>query len=379
VIDMTVSKEQVLGALAKVASPGGAPLTEARVLSDIVVADGKIFFSITVDAAAVNLWEPVRKQAEETVRAIPGVQSVMVALTAERASPAATRAPGAGGRPQRPAHPADRTPAGIPGVGAVLAVASGKGGVGKSTTAVNLALGLRDLGLKVGMLDADIYGPSLPKLLAIREKPQTIGGTRLRPISRYGMSVMSIGFLIDEETPMIWRGPMVMSAITQMLREVEWGKLDVMVVDMPPGTGDAQLTMAQQVPLKGAVIVSTPQDLALIDARRGIAMFKRVNVPVLGLVENMSYFLCPSCGERSDIFGHGGAQKEAGRLGVPFLGEVPLHMTIREKSDSGLPVVATEPDGEHARIYREIAAKVRDQLVSGPGAARKAPKIVIEA
>jgi ATP-binding protein involved in chromosome partitioning len=379
VIDMTVSKEQVLGALAKVASPGGAPLTEARVLSDVVVADGKIFFSITVDAAAVNLWEPVRKQAEETVRAIPGVQSVMVALTAERASPAATRAPGAGGRPQRPAHPADRTPAGIPGVGAVIAVASGKGGVGKSTTAVNLALGLRDLGLKVGMLDADIYGPSLPKLLAIREKPQTIGGTRLRPISRYGMSVMSIGFLIDEETPMIWRGPMVMSAITQMLREVEWGKLDVMVVDMPPGTGDAQLTMAQQVPLKGAVIVSTPQDLALIDARRGIAMFKRVNVPVLGLVENMSYFLCPSCGERSDIFGHGGAQKEAGRLGVPFLGEVPLHMTIREKSDSGLPVVATEPDGEHARIYREIAAKVRDQLVSGPGAARKAPKIVIEA
>jgi ATP-binding protein involved in chromosome partitioning len=379
VIDMTVSKEQVLGALAKVASPGGAPLTEARVLSDIVVADGKIFFSITVDAAAVNLWEPVRKQAEETVRAIPGVQSVMVALTAERASPAATRAPGAGGRPQRPAHPADRTPAGIPGVGAVIAVASGKGGVGKSTTAVNLALGLRDLGLKVGMLDADIYGPSLPKLLAIREKPQTIGGTRLRPISRYGMSVMSIGFLIDEETPMIWRGPMVMSAITQMLREVEWGKLDVMVVDMPPGTGDAQLTMAQQVPLKGAVIVSTPQDLALIDARRGIAMFKRVNVPVLGLVENMSYFLCPSCGERSDIFGHGGAQKEAERLGVPFLGEVPLHMTIREKSDSGLPVVATEPDGEHARIYREIAAKVRDQLVSGPGAARKAPKIVIEA
>jgi ATP-binding protein involved in chromosome partitioning len=379
VIDMTVSKEQVLGALAKVASPGGAPLTEARVLSDVVVADGKIFFSITVDAAAVNLWEPVRKQAEETVRAIPGVQSVMVALTAERASPAATRAPGAGGRPQRPAHPADRTPAGIPGVGAVIAVASGKGGVGKSTTAVNLALGLRDLGLKVGMLDADIYGPSLPKLLAIREKPQTIGGTRLRPISRYGMSVMSIGFLIDEETPMIWRGPMVMSAITQMLREVEWGKLDVMVVDMPPGTGDAQLTMAQQVPLKGAVIVSTPQDLALIDARRGIAMFKRVNVPVLGLVENMSYFLCPSCGERSDIFGHGGAQKEAERLGVPFLGEVPLHMTIREKSDSGLPVVATEPDGEHARIYREIAAKVRDQLVSGPGAARKAPKIVIEA
>ncbi len=189
---------------------------------------------------------------------------------------------------------------------------------------------------------------------------------------------MSIGFLIEEETPMIWRGPMVISALTQMLREVEWGTLDVMVVDMPPGTGDAQLTMAQQVPLKGAVIVSTPQDLALIDARRGIAMFKRVNVPVLGIVENMSYFQCPQCGTRSDIFGHGGARHEAERLGVPFLGEVPLHMTIREKSDAGLPVVATEPDGPHARIYRDIAADVRDQL-AGAAAGRAAPKIVIEA
>jgi ATP-binding protein involved in chromosome partitioning len=375
---MAVSKNQVLAALAKVPSPNGVALPDARVLSDVVVSDGKVFFSLTVDAAAVKAWEPVRKAAEDAVRAISGVQSALVALTAERSGGAS------GSRPQQPAgqsapraaHPADKVQPGIPGVDAVIAVASGKGGVGKSTTAVNLALGLRDLGLKVGMLDADIYGPSLPKLLAIREKPQTIGGTRLKPIERYGLTVMSIGFLIDEETPMIWRGPMVMSAITQMLREVEWGKLDVMVVDMPPGTGDAQLTMAQQVPLKGAVIVSTPQDLALIDARRGVAMFKRVNVPVLGVVENMSYFLCPSCGTRSDIFGHGGARQEAGRLGVPFLGEVPLHMTIREKSDSGLPVVATEPDGPHAKIYREIAAKVRDQL---KGSAQAAPKIVIEA
>ncbi len=383
---MAVGKEQVLAALAKVPAPGGAALTEARVLSDIVVADGKVFFSITVDAQAVKQWEPVRKAAEDAVRAIPGVQSALVALTAERAAGAPGRGPqpahvatqprAAAAAPHAHAHPADKVQPGIPGVDAVIAVASGKGGVGKSTTAVNLALGLRDLGLKVGMLDADIYGPSLPKLLAINEKPQSVGN-RLKPINRYGLTVMSIGFLIDEETPMIWRGPMVMSAITQMLREVEWGTLDVMVVDMPPGTGDAQLTMAQQVPLKGAVIVSTPQDLALIDARRGIAMFRRVNVPVLGIVENMSYFLCPSCGERSDIFGHGGAQKEAARLGVPFLGEVPLHMTIREKSDSGLPVVATEPDGEHAKIYRDIAAKVRDQLVEGAG--RAAPKIVIEA
>ena len=377
---MAVTKEQVMAALARVPVPGGTHLTEARVLSDIVVSDGKVFFSITVDAADVQAWEPVRKAAEAAVRAIPDVQSALVALTAERSPGTAGRAPPPSAAPPAgQAHPGDKVQPGVPGIDAFIAVASGKGGVGKSTTAVNLALGLRDLGLKVGMLDADIYGPSLPKLLAIKEKPQTVGGNKLKPIERYGLTVMSIGFLIDEETPMIWRGPMVMSAITQMLREVEWGKLDIMVVDMPPGTGDAQLTMAQQVPLKGAVIVSTPQDLALIDARRGIAMFKRVNVPVLGVVENMSYFLCPHCGTRSDIFSHGGAQHEAERLGVPFLGEVPLHMTIREKSDSGLPVVATMPDGEHAKIYRDIAARVLAQLKGGAEAGRTAPKIVIEA
>ena len=388
---MTDLKDDVLAALEKVSGPDGSPLPATGKLSDIVASDGKVFLSITADAAAVQAWEAVRERAEAAIRAVPGVKSVMVALTAERS-------PGAGGAPARPQqrpqsapHPAHThgarpgpalgaasapSPSGIPGVAAIIAVASGKGGVGKSTTAVNLALGLRDLGLKVGILDADIYGPSMPKLLAIRERPQTIGGTRLKPIERYGMPVMSIGFLIEEETPMIWRGPMVMSALTQMLREVEWGTLDVMVVDMPPGTGDAQLTMAQQVPLKGAVIVSTPQDLALIDARRGIAMFRRVNVPVLGIVENMSTFICPHCGTRSDIFGHGGARAEAERLGVPFLGEVPLDMTIREKSDAGLPVVATAPDSPLAQCYRDIAARVRDGIA---GATRQAPKIVIEA
>jgi ATP-binding protein involved in chromosome partitioning len=383
---MAALKDDVLAALGKVLGPDGTVLPATGKLSDIVVGDGKVFFSITVDAAAVQQWEAVRARAEAAVRAVPGVTSAMIALTAERAG-------GAGGAPPRgpqraqggapagaragtaPGTPS-ASPAGIPGVGAIIAVASGKGGVGKSTVAVNLALGLRDLGLKVGILDADIYGPSLPKLLAIREKPQTIGGTRLKPIERHGMPVMSIGFLIEEETPMIWRGPMVMSALTQMLREVEWGTLDVMVVDMPPGTGDAQLTMAQQVPLKGAVIVSTPQDLALADARRGIAMFRRVNVPVLGIVENMSMFICPHCGERSDIFGHGGARAEAERLGVPFLGEVPLAIVIREKSDSGQPVVATAPDSPLAQCYRDIAARVRDGL---RGASRAAPKIVIEA
>jgi ATP-binding protein involved in chromosome partitioning len=383
---MSIAKDDVLAALGKIASPEGVPLPSTGKLSDIVVADGKVFFSITVDAGAVEAWEAIRERAQKAVAALPGAQSVMVALTAERTgsagsaraapprpqpSPAARPRPGAS-----PGGPAAPAPSGIPGVAAIIAVASGKGGVGKSTTAVNLALALRELGLKVGILDADIYGPSMPKLLAIRERPQAIGGNRLRPIERFGMPVMSIGFLIEEETPMIWRGPMVMSALTQMLREVEWGTLDVMVVDMPPGTGDAQLTMAQQVPLKGAVIVSTPQDLALIDARRGIAMFRRVNVPVLGIVENMSTFVCPQCGARSDIFGHGGARREAERLGVPFLGEVPLDIAIREKSDSGSPVVATAPDSAHAQYYREIAIRVRDGLAAS---SRPAPNIVIEA
>jgi ATP-binding protein involved in chromosome partitioning len=383
---MTASKDDVLAALGKIPSPDGVPLPATGKLSDIVVTDGKVLFSISVDAGAVREWESIRERAQQAVRTLPGVQSVMVALTAERAAGSA-QARGAAPRPQPPqpgrgrpggppGGPAAPAPAGLPGVEAIIAVASGKGGVGKSTTAVNLALALRDLGLKVGILDADIYGPSMPKLLAIRERPQTVGGNRLRPIERFGMSVMSIGFLIEEETPMIWRGPMVMSAITQMLREVEWGTLDVMVVDMPPGTGDAQLTMAQQVPLKGAVIVSTPQDLALIDARRGIAMFRRVNVPVLGIVENMSTFICPQCGTRSDIFGHGGARREAERLGVPFLGEVPLDIAIREKSDSGSPVVATAPDGVHAKYYRDIATRVREGLAA---ASRAAPRIVIEA
>src|SRR6266849_1764594 len=234
--------------------------------------------------------------------------------------------------------------------------------VGKSTTALNLALGLRDLGLRVGLLDADIYGPSVPRLTGIREKPQLNADKKMIPIARFGLAIMSIGFLVEEDTAMIWRGPMVMSAITQMLRDVAWGTLDILVVDMPPGTGDAQLTLAQNVPLKGAIIISTPQDLSLIDARRGLAMFKKVNVPVLGIVENMSYFQCPQCGTRSDIFGHGGARHEAERLAVPFLGEIPLHMSIRATSDSGTPVVESEPDGAHAAIYRAIGAKVRDQL-----------------
>ena len=378
-------KEDVLAALAAVKSPDGAPLTGTGKLSDVVASDGKVFFSITVDAAWFRMGAGTQggrsrgaSRARREIRDGRADRRARRGLAAP-APPPATSARGNGhGHAHTHAPRGERPVQGPPGVGAIVAVASGKGGVGKSTTAINLALGLRDLGLKVGVLDADIYGPSVPKLLAIRGRPETLGGNRLRPMTGYGLTVMSIGFLVAEDTPMIWRGPMVMSALTQMLREVEWGTLDVMIVDMPPGTGDAQLTMAQQVPLAGAVIVSTPQDLALIDARRGVEMFKRVNVPVLGIIENMSYFVCPKCGERHDIFGHGGAHAEADKLGVPFLGEVPLHMAIRETSDAGRPVVATDPDGPHAKVYREIAARVRDRL-KGQGAGRTAPKIVIEA
>jgi ATP-binding protein involved in chromosome partitioning len=387
---VSVTQQQVLDALAKVASPRGVALTNANVLSEIAVTDGKVFFSINVDAAEARAWESVRAQAEAAVRAIPGVRAALIALTAERKPGAApSPSPGSAAPPPQPpphrhahgvqpvsAHKPPQSPASpmsrqaeIPGVAAVIAVASGKGGVGKSTTALNLALGLRDLGLRVGLLDADIYGPSVPRLTGIREKPQLNDDRKMIPIERFGLSIMSIGFLVEEDTAMIWRGPMVMSAITQMLRDVAWGTLDILVVDMPPGTGDAQLTLAQNVPLKGAVIISTPQDLSLIDARRGLAMFKKVNVPVLGIVENMSYFQCPECGTRSDIFGHGGARHEAERLGVPFLGEIPLHMSIRTTSDSGNPVVASEPDGPHAAIYRAIGTKVRDQLQGAIAAA----------
>ncbi len=265
--------------------------------------------------------------------------------------------------------------AGIPSIKHVIAVASGKGGVGKSTTACNLALGFAALGHRTGILDADVYGPSQPKLFGLRGKPRINAERKLEPMERFGVKVMSIGFLVPEDSAMIWRGPMVMSSITQMLREVAWGDLDVLVIDLPPGTGDAQLTISQQAPLSGAVIVCTPQDLALLDARRGIAMFRRVNVPLLGLVENMSNFCCPACNRLTPIFGHGGARAEAEKLGIPFLGAIPLAIELRETSDDGRPLVATAPDGVHARHYIEIARSVW----SGIGAAgRPAPSIVIE-
>ncbi len=370
----TLTKDRILAALRDVKAPGGrGDIVSLGLLSEVVINKDKVYFSISVPKAEAQSMEPLRRQAEETVKSLPGVASALVTLTAEargqQGAQARTSPVAAKGLPKD-----DR---GIARVKHIVAVASGKGGVGKSTTAVNLALGLAANGQRVGVLDADIYGPSMPRLLAIRGKPELLGNNVIRPMESYGLKVMSMGFLVEEETPMIWRGPMVISAITQMLRDVAWGELDIMIVDMPPGTGDAQLTLAQQVPLSGAVIVSTPQDLALIDARKGLNMFKRVDVPVLGIVENMSYFICPKCGERSDIFSHGGAHAEARRLGVPFLGELPLNMAIRETSDGGRPIVVSDPNSTPAQLYRNIAAQVWQQVSSG-ATTPPAPKIVIE-
>ncbi|MBO9419361.1 MULTISPECIES: Mrp/NBP35 family ATP-binding protein [Stappiaceae] len=377
-------KNAVMDRLRQIKGPDlEGDIVSLGLVSDVFVSDGRVAFSITVPAARAQELEPLRQAAEKVVKEVEGVENAMVALTAERAPGSAPpRPPQPAPAPRAPRPPQEeQAPAkpGVPGIKHIVAVASGKGGVGKSTTTANLALGMAANGLRVGVLDADIYGPSVPRLFNVSGRPEALSGRMLKPLEGYGVKVMSMGFMVEEETPMIWRGPMVISALTQMLREVAWGELDVLVVDMPPGTGDAQLTMAQQVPLAGAVIVSTPQDLALIDARKGLAMFKKVDVPVLGIVENMSYFLCPDCGSRHDIFGHGGARADAERLGVPFLGEVPLAMKIRETSDAGTPIVVSDPEGQSAQIYKEIAGKVMAGIEGGTdGADRAAPAIVFE-
>ena len=377
------NENDIRAALARVLGPDGAtPLPQSGAIQGITIRDGKAYVSIAIDPQKSMAMEPMRRSAEAAVKSVKGITGALVTLTSEVAPRPGAGAQAQAGHAHPPAQPGPKAQAAragnpIPGVKKIIAVASGKGGVGKSTVAANLALGLAAQGLKVGVLDADIYGPSMPRLFGLKGKPTLADGRIMNPMQAFGLKIMSIGFLVEEETPMIWRGPMVMSALTQMLREVAWGELDIHVADMPPGTGDAQLTMAQAVPLAGAVIVSTPQDLALIDARRAIAMFARVEVPVLGVIENMSYFVCPHCGTRSDIFAHGGARHEAERLGVPFLGEVPLHMAIRETSDAGRPVTATDPAGPHAAAFIAIARKVAARLDGGSGA-RAAPAIVFE-
>lgn len=378
----SLDRERVLAALDHV-QDGDRGLVSAGMIDGLVVRDGEVGFALRVDPARGPALEDLRLAAERAVAALPGVRTVRAVLTAERAPGAPAPRPHQHAHSPAPSQPTAPRPAPQPGARAslvpdvrhVIAVASGKGGVGKSTVAVNLAVALARLGLSVGLLDADIYGPSGPRMTGTGGRPEVRDGKRLVPKEAFGLKLMSIGYLVAEETAMIWRGPMVMGAVEQMLRDVEWGALDVLVVDMPPGTGDVQLTLAQRVPMAGAVIVSTPQDIALIDARRGIEMFGKTNVPVLGLIENMSYFCCPNCGHRAEIFGHGGARAEAERIGVPFLGEIPLDIRIRETSDAGTPITASEPDGTHAAAFRAIAEQVRERM---SGARREAPRITVE-
>ncbi|MDD7909053.1 iron-sulfur cluster carrier protein ApbC [Pseudovibrio exalbescens] len=392
-----LTNERVLEVLQQVKDPTGTSnIVEKQLVSDISILNGRVVFSIKIPANEAERLEGMRKAAEKIVSVLPGVEKVMAVLTAEKTP---GRAPASAPIPSAPAAAVSSGPAAqkslapetqasrpsgggkleVPGVANIIAVASGKGGVGKSTTSANLAIALSRLGLRVGLLDADIYGPSVPKLMGVSGKPELVEGRIMKPMEAHGIKLMSIGFLVDEETAMIWRGPMVTSALNQMLREVAWGELDVLVVDMPPGTGDVQLTMAQKVPLTGSIVVSTPQDLALLDARRGVAMFEKVSIPVIGVIENMSHFVCPDCGGRHEIFGHGGAREEARKMKVPFLGEVPLTMELRMQSDAGTPIVAAAPDSTVSHAYMTIGEEIKTALENkGEVLTKPAPRIVIE-
>lgn len=397
---MSLDKQTILNALRRVKGPDLASnLVDLGLISEVLIKEGKVFFSITVPQQRAEDLEPLRQAAEKVVSDLEGVSGVSVVLTAEKlpvfdtaiSSPTHKSSSETGDHQRRsqakhspktsvsflPDTVKNLRPQDIPGVKHLIAIASGKGGVGKSTMAVNLALGLIAQGLKVGILDADIYGPSLPRLLGLSGKPKIGPQKKILPMEKYGLRAMSMGFMIEENTPIVWRGPMVTQAIHQMLREVEWGELDLILIDMPPGTGDVQLSMAQQVPLAGALIVSTPQDLALIDAKKALGMFQKVHIPILGIVENMSYFLCPHCGERSDIFGHGGARDEAARLGVFFLGCIPLHMDIRVRSDTGLPIVALLPESPEAHTFCNVAKNLWQQILTSSSGIQMFPELLI--
>ncbi len=381
----TISDAEIMAVLGRVRDPvTGEDIVTAGLVSGLYAERGEVTFLLVVDPARGAEMEPLRQAAESAVIGLPGIRKVTAILTAERSLEQKSPARGtANQNTANPEHGPQHGPVigGLASAGAkhppqklrempaarhIIAVASGKGGVGKSTVSVNLALALRRMGHSVGLMDADIYGPSIPRMLNLREKPVVGDNKKLIPLSTYGIKVMSMGFMVEEAAPMIWRGPMIQSAIRQFLEDVDWSDrgapLDILVVDMPPGTGDAQLTLVQKVPLAGAVIVSTPQDIALIDARKGLAMFQKTDVPVLGIVENMSYFCCPQCGSRAEIFGHGGARAEAEKLGVPFLAEIPLHPLIRSLSDAGTPVVVERPDSHEAKPYFDMAAMVADAL-----------------
>ncbi len=337
-------------ALRRIVDPAtGTDIMSSGIVTGLQVLDGKAVFALEVDAARGPALEPLRQEAERAAAGVKGVRHVTAVLTAKKAE----------SDPQK--SKTARIENLAPTIKNIIAVASGKGGVGKSTVAVNLAVALAQSGVKTGLMDADIYGPSIPRMTGISGRPEVQDG-KLVPTEAHGLKIVSMGLMVDEEAAMIWRGPMIQTALRQFLQDVAWGDLDVLVVDMPPGTGDAQLTMAQKVPLAGAVIVSTPQDIALLDARRAIAMFRQVNVPILGIVENMSTYICPNCGHEDHIFGEQGARKEAEKLGCDFLGEIPLHLKIRMAGDSGYPIALAEQSSPFIAIAKTIAEKLESKI-----------------
>ncbi len=357
-----IKRQQILNILKTIHHPHkNTDIITLGMVQGLAVKNDEVGFALSINPAEAEMMEQVRKECDTKLLEIPEINKVVSVLTAERDPTKeipAMLSPAKGAGPMKDANK-------IPGVKHVIAVASGKGGVGKSTTAVNLALALQKSGLKVGIFDVDIYGPSIPTLLGVTEKPGQSEDKKIIPIIRHGLVSMSLGYLMKQDTATIWRGPMVMGAVKQMTGDTKWdidGELDILVLDLPPGTGDVQLTLAQTIDIDGAIVISTPQDIALIDARKGLDMFRKTDTEVFGIVENMSYFICPSCGDRADIFGHGGARQTATELGVDFLGEIPLHMDIRETSDNGRPLVASQPNSPHSGIYIDIARKIQAKL-----------------
>ncbi len=354
---MALTRESVLEALKQINDPvSGSDIVAAGVVRGLNVEGGTVRFVLEIDPAKAQAYEPVRAEAEAAVTALEGASEVSAVLTAHSAkAPPDLKA-------QKKSEP--QGPERVPGVQHIIAIASGKGGVGKSTVSANLACALAAEGRRVGLLDADVYGPSQPRMLGVSGRPASPDGKTILPMRNHGVTMMSIGLMTNEDQAVVWRGPMLMGALQQMLMQVQWGALDVLLVDLPPGTGDVSMTLAQKTIVDGAVIVSTPQDVALLDARKGIDMFNQLKVPVLGMIENMSTHICSQCGHEEHVFGHGGVKAECDKMGVPLLAEVPLHIDIRTAADGGAPIVVSKPDAPQAQAFRDIARQLVEKGVA---------------
>ena len=354
---MTLNRDTVLGVLKTVADPvSGKDIHAAGVMRALTVENGAVRFVIEIDPKKAEQYEAVRQEAEERLRYLDGCSDVSIVLTAHENKKPPDLKPNKRPEPKGPER--------IPGVAHVIAVASGKGGVGKSTVSANIACALAVQGKKVGLLDADVYGPSQPRMLGVSGRPSSPDGKTILPLRNHGVTMMSLGLMTNEDQAVVWRGPMLMGALQQMLMQVQWGALDILIVDLPPGTGDVQLSLAQKTQLSGAVIVSTPQDVALLDARKGIDMFKQLNTPLLGMIENMSTHVCSNCGHQEHIFGHGGVVSEAEKLGIPLLAEIPLSLDIRIAADGGVPIVVGQPDCAQAKAFHRVAEQVLERLIA---------------